>query len=888
MANIFNIGTSALKTYQQALTVTGNNIANANTEGYTRERVNLGTLDSNFVSTGYIGSGVYADSIERVANQFYNKQLRSDNSNHEQADIYLKRISQVDGLLSNNATGLADSMQKFFASIQSASKDPADISARQMVVTRAQGLAQRFETVHAYLNEQNTITNQQIGNLSSEINNISKGLAKINEQLNKSVQARNGDLPHDLLDEKDKLLKKLSGLVAINVVEESARQTNVFLENGQPLVVNTKASTLVASANEKNPEKMDVYLKDANRLLNISKQIHGGQLGGLLNYQKSVIDKSLQELGLLALGVQDSMNTLNRMGVDLNGENGENIFRDINHEALKAGRVFKHKNNAMPDDRQLDIDIKDVSQLKASDYTLQFNGPGNFNFRVVRESDGETVRQGSLAGVFPARITVDGFQINMNSGSFQEGDEFLIRPVKNASRHVKVSISNPESLAFAQAVTAAANAGNSGKASISQPAMLGVTNGQGEILPNFQQTGKLAPPLIIKFTSSTTYDVLDNSDPANPVDLQPPRRSLSYTPGVINTLFSADINQTSVHTSTAVVTNVNAGATNGTPAETLTVTSTDPNTHIPVTQTVALAANDSANVVATKISQLDGVKARADTQLGLQVSDVGGTAMELMVNGIAITDASAPSPITVDYLRDQINGNANLSGLGISALSDGNTLSIRSIKGDDINIAVTGGDAADTVSVTRVNGQAATGSSTITTGNNATVGGIVMVDMADNGRLKTSQPANTGRFSDPPPLSVGSYLGYQVKISGAPVPGDEFSLNFNANGASDNRNALAMVNVQTKKLLKDDSVTLSETYAQLIETVGADTNRARVNLDASKTMLKQSQAQRDALSGVNLDEEASKLIQYQQAYQAAAQIISTSRDAFNSLLQAVG
>lgn len=888
MSSILSLGSSALQSYQQALSVTGNNIANANVEGYTRENVQFGTEGSRQIGAGYIGTGVYTSSVERMADQFMISQIRVDSSSFNQANFYHANISQVDSLLANSSTGLTVAMQSYFAALQTSSEDPTSIPARQMVISQAEGLAQRFDSLSGYLNEQNDAANKQIATITDEINTLTRGIAELNDALNKAQATPNGDLPHNLLDDRDKLLLELSELVSVKVVEQDGRDINVFFESGQPLVVGKESTDLVAQADPGDPNKTQIFMHNGAQLININDSINGGKLGGLMEYQNDALGKSLNELGLIALGIADSVNELNKLGIDLNGQFGNDIFTDINSEAMKEGRVILNANNAAPMDRELSVEIKDISQLTTSDYSLEFIGPNDFNYRIVRESDGETVQQGSLAGVFPTRLNVDGFEIMLEGGSFQNGDQFLIQPTRTAAQNTEVIIADPMSLAFAQPIITDTNLGNLGNGAISNGKMLSVTDTQGNLLPTFSQPDNLNPPLIIKFTSPTTYDILDNSDPANPVHMDPPMKGYAFTPGVTNTVFSADMNQVSVASNTALSSAASAGNTNGSPVETLTIVTTNPDTGVPLTQTVTLAANDSARAAATKISSLQGVSARADTQASLQINDVGAAAMGVSLNGIALTDANAPNPLTPEYLRDQINGNASLEVLGITAVTDGNELVVRSVRGDDLSFSVTGGDAGDSLQLTQVNSQAATGTTAVTQGNTVTVGGVIMVDMADNGRLSTSIAAPGGRFSNPAELPSSSYFGFQVDLSGVTQAGDEFSINFNVDGASDNRNAAAMAGLQSDKILSGGDLSFNESYSQLIEFVGAKTSQARVNEEATKTLLEQSTAQRDALSGVNLDEEASKLIQFQQAYQAAAQLITASRDTFSSLLQAVG
>jgi flagellar hook-associated protein 1 FlgK len=141
-----------------------------------------------------------------------------------------------------------------------------------------------------------------------------------------------------------------------------------------------------------------------------------------------------------------------------------------------------------------------------------------------------------------------------------------------------------------------------------------------------------------------------------------------------------------------------------------------------------------------------------------------------------------------------------------------------------------------------------------------------------------------GLFSDNPAL-IPNYQGYQFSVTGQPKAGDVFTIESNENGVSDNRNAEALASFGIKNTLNNGSQSFAEGYAGLVENVGVQTRQSQLDLQAGKTLLEQSFNQREAVSGVNLDQEAGKLIQYQAAYNASAKVITVAQDLFNTLLQ---
>jgi len=129
--------------------------------------------------------------------------------------------------------------------------------------------------------------------------------------------------------------------------------------------------------------------------------------------------------------------------------------------------------------------------------------------------------------------------------------------------------------------------------------------------------------------------------------------------------------------------------------------------------------------------------------------------------------------------------------------------------------------------------------------------------------------------------------GYQVHLTGTPATGDTFTVNYNTGGTGDNRNALALAGLQTKGVLDNGRTTYEQAYGQLVSSVSTQTHSAQLNLAAQTTLLSQSKEQRASMSGVNLDEEAANMLRFQQAYQAAAQVIATASSMFDTLLNAV-
>ena len=161
MANLINTAISGLKLSQLALSVTGQNIVNANTEGYSRQSVVAATASAQKTTAGYLGNGVLAVDIKRNTQQFLVDQVSRDISVLSNFDTYLNNISQMDSLLANPNSSLSTTLDNFFGALNEASNDPASLLGRQLLLTQTQLLTQGFQTLEARLMTQNSAINSQ-------------------------------------------------------------------------------------------------------------------------------------------------------------------------------------------------------------------------------------------------------------------------------------------------------------------------------------------------------------------------------------------------------------------------------------------------------------------------------------------------------------------------------------------------------------------------------------------------------------------------------------------------------------------------------------------------------------------------------------------------------
>lgn len=934
MSGILSNAISGLQASQIALRTAGNNISNANTAGYSRQNVNFSTRpEQQFGNSGFLGNGVSTDSVTRVVNEFVNTQLRLDTTAFNQLDKYNQNITKVDKLFSDSTTGLVGSLQSFFAALQNGASDPSSSPARQLIITQSQSLSLRYNTLYDRLQESQKSVDSEVGTVVGQINALAKSVANLNQSIAEKNASATGGEPNDLLDQRDEALRKLSELTSVQLVKQDGTDVNVFIGNGEPLVVGPKANSFSVRSDGK------IYSSSGVAGADITDAISGGQLGGLLKFKTDVLQPSLNEMGRIAIVMSDAFNKVQTQGLDSNGNYGSPMFTDINSSSNIYSRVV-HGNNAMPDDRVLSVSIEDPSAISIDDYKFEI-AAGTNNYTIKRASDNSLVTQGILSGGYPQEIKFEGLKLTLESGSFQGGDSFTLQPTRDGARDIHSLLTSPEQLAFAAPIRATASGSNTGNGTVNAGQVLSLYDANNNFLPAFATPGKLSPPVIVHFTSATTYDVLDNTDPANPKPLVPAMREQTFYPNRANSIFATDPGEQRIigngsklglpdgRTASTLISSSLAQA-NGYPAEQFTFSTTDKTTGLVSTQTMASTSDATAAQTAAQLSTMRGVSAHAYTTAtisDINIDSTGFTApLQLSINGEnllayngASLDTSVPDPNYAtaadptagkknfnNYLVDQINSNPNLKALGIRAESSSNPITgkpeinLVASSGVNLDIRFSAAQTAGNINNISVNDSNGNPNVRLNGADNAatpgvveqsaiTVGGRIDITLADGVSLGTI-PTTSQIMGDSTAANFASssYLGYQIQISGQPKAGDTFTVGFNTNSKSDNRNALAMTALETDATMGNKSMSFSQGYGRLVEEVGSKSNLSQINTDASKSLLEQTKTMRDGISAVNMDEEAANLIQFQQLYTANARVITVAKDLFDTLVRSLG
>lgn len=464
--SLLNIGMSGLSASQTALVTTGNNIANVDTAGYSRQQTVQTTKASNQYGNVFIGSGTTLADVRRVYNSYLEAQLKTTTSLNSDAAAYQGQITPLDSLLSDSGTGLNGALTKFFASVQNVNAKPGDDASRQLLLSDAQALSNRFNSVANQLTEQSTNINGNLSNMVDQVNNLAVTVAQLNKKIAEVSNA--GGAPNDLLDARSETIRQLSTFTGTQVVENGS-SLDIYLGSGQPLVMGNIVNTLEAVPDKNDPGRIGIQLNSGSSSMDLTSVLTGGEIGGLMRYRNTVLDPAMNELGRVALVVADQMNSIQASGIDMNGAFGSNLFSNINSAAQISQRSVASLNNSAGSGN-FNIAIKDSGKLTTNDYKVTFTS--GTDYTVQRLPDGTSMGAFNTATTPPP--VIDGFSMTFANGTAAAGDTFKLTPTRNEAANIKTEMTDSKRLAIAAPLGAAIVPGGSGTLTIpasGQPSM---------------------------------------------------------------------------------------------------------------------------------------------------------------------------------------------------------------------------------------------------------------------------------------------------------------------------------------------------------------------------------------------------------------------------------
>ncbi len=456
-SGMLGIAVSGLNAFQRSIETTSHNISNVNTEGYSRQRVELATTLPEFTGAGYMGTGVKTTNIARSYDQFINGQLRSSTSAFGEVDHYKSYASQIDNLLADPTTGMEPVIQGFFNSVNDVANDPSSVAVREVMLSEAKNLSHRFATIGGRFEELKAQVNSDLKTMTQTINSYTEGIADLNKRISADLGRVNGQKePNDLMDKRDTLLKKLSELVDVTVIPQDSGMVTVVMNNGQSLVMDGVATKVGTQSNEFDPTKLDIILiPEGEEPQIITNRISGGKLAGALRFRDEVLDPAQQKLGAIAAGIAMEVNAVHETGFDLDGNAGQAFFKFNGVTEVPVIAVSTNTSTATVTVAFNNINSNPTgassADLDTSDYLLKYDGA---SYTLTLMSD-ETVIPLTASAGSPAILTptnpidkLPGITLEINSVPAAD-DQFFIRPTYQAVNNLTLNTTDPRKIAAA-------------------------------------------------------------------------------------------------------------------------------------------------------------------------------------------------------------------------------------------------------------------------------------------------------------------------------------------------------------------------------------------------------------------------------------------------------
>ena len=453
---LLNVGARALMANQVALQTAGNNIANVNTPGYSRQTVALQTVQGQFSGAGYIGQGVDVRTILRNQSELLTRQAAAAGSVSAGDTVRAQRLSQLQEIFSGGPTGLGAAINDMMNAFSDVVAAPTDLSARTLVLTRMDETASRMRTSADRINEIQYTVTEELKNSANTVNSLAKQMAAINEQIARATG--NGQTPNDLLDQREQVIREINQYVQTTQIPADDGTIGLFVGGSQPLVLGTTATEVAVGDSGTFPSSGQVnsgqvkllFTRPGSPKIELDENmLGGGSISGLLRFNNTDLAEGRNLLGRMALAIGRSLNYQQGMGLTLDGEKGKPLFSEPKSALGYTSGIAEGI-----------IDFQTplgTSQFAASDYEVRFTSPPGG--QIIRLSDNTTTNV--LDFTDPAGVMMDGLTFKFTAaGTLNE--RVLFKPFADAAANIQALVYSPRDLAAANPVNAAMDPSNGG------------------------------------------------------------------------------------------------------------------------------------------------------------------------------------------------------------------------------------------------------------------------------------------------------------------------------------------------------------------------------------------------------------------------------------------
>jgi flagellar hook-associated protein 1 FlgK len=457
MSGLLSVGKSAMFANYAALQTTGNNIANANTAGYSRQSVQLADAAGQFTGSGFFGKGVNVVTVQRAYNELLTVQAGAASSVAAADSARLDKLTQLEGVFPIGSNGIGAAAGSLLNAFVDISSNPTDSSARQVALSNAQELASRFRNAGEQLSGLQSGVMLDMRSAITQVNSLAQQVGRLNEQI--SALKGSGQPPNKLLDERDRIVSDIGKLINVTTQPAEDGSLGVFIGAGQNLVLGSVVNSLKIVSDTFDPAKAQVALRDgATDRMIPAASFSGGAISGLLRFQNEDLSEATRLLGQMATAISGALNQQQSLGLDL----GQPASRGAPILSISGARVLPSWGNA--GSAQLSAAVNDPAQVQASDYELLFDGA---NYSITRQPDGQAVTGSPFTpALLAAGVNIDGLTIQLSSGTAQNGDRFLVQPAATAAQNMRLVLTDPRGLAAASPFTGSAGADNRGTATV--------------------------------------------------------------------------------------------------------------------------------------------------------------------------------------------------------------------------------------------------------------------------------------------------------------------------------------------------------------------------------------------------------------------------------------
>lgn len=483
---LMSIGQRAMFANYASMQTTGHNIANAQTPGYSRQTVQLQTSGGQNTGAGFFGKGVDVVTVQRASDAFLTTQSQVASSMAAMDDARSSNLQQLETIFPPGDSGVGAAVGSFMNSFVDLANSPADSSARQVILSDAAEVADRFATAGGQLDRlQNGVT-ADLRNSVGQLNQMAAQVASLNGDI--AALRGSSEAPNDLLDQRDQLIKKIGNLVKVSTIDAGDGTMGVFIAGGQRLVLGAEASQLAVTPDPANTGRSVISVSDSGILHELSTDLLvGGSISGLLKYQNEDLVSARNQLGQMAASVAARVNQIQSFGIDMSSPagSGDPIFAVGSPIAIPNTHNSRDASGGFA--AQVSLKVTDGSQLKASDYTLESDPASAGSFIVTRSADGVKFSMAPNGSDFSYTRqsdgaamgnSIDGFQITFN-GTPGAGDSFELQPVGRAAVSMTRALDDPSGIAAASPLTAVVGVANKGTATVAGLGVVDASNDPG-------------------------------------------------------------------------------------------------------------------------------------------------------------------------------------------------------------------------------------------------------------------------------------------------------------------------------------------------------------------------------------------------------------------------